>query len=201
MYIPVNHILHHISLLSRPLPNQRTAHNLCPLHSLTVSISPKQAAVKRVTHFSLIQVHSARLPEKQWLKGKYISGDHLCLFQECLQGGWEWGEGRGGTKTIFLFASLRSITQSWSLHRAGYLATWHPSSPPSPGNETCDYNQPPPHIFLHITHIHQNTHLNMYRDNYRAQKTHRWRHRLDLYSQMQTKRKIRHRKTLRRTKR
>lgn len=37
---------------------------------------------------------------------------------------------------------LRSITQRWSLHRAGRLATWHPWSPPSPGNETCDRNQP-----------------------------------------------------------
>lgn len=51
-----------------------------------------------------------------------------------------WGGG-GGQKTIFCLP-LRSITQPWPLHRTGCLATWHPLSPPSPGNESCDRNQP-----------------------------------------------------------
>lgn len=71
------------------------------------------------------------------LNGKYISGDHLpCSFKNI----YGWG---GGHKDNFPSSPpLRSITQRWSLHRAGRLATWHPSSPPSPGNETCDRNQP-----------------------------------------------------------
>lgn len=82
------------------------------------------------------------------------------LFQEHLQqggraGGEEEGGGRGrggvagwggrggGHKDNFPSSPpLRSITQRWSLHRAGRLATWHPSSQPSPGNQTCDRNQP-----------------------------------------------------------
>lgn len=40
------------------------------------------------------------------------------------------------------FTVFASITPRWSLHRAGRQATWHPSSQLSPGNETCDRNQP-----------------------------------------------------------
>lgn len=58
-------------------------------------------------------------------------------------GSWVGRGGGGGHKeNVLSLPPLRSITQSWSLHRAGRLATWQPSSPPSPGNETCDRNQP-----------------------------------------------------------
>lgn len=88
------------------------------------------------------------------VNSKYISRDHLpCFFKNIysdrfvcvfmggvfvykyLLGGLKegWNEGH---------LPIRSITQRWSLHRDGCIATRHPWSLPSPGNETCDRNQP-----------------------------------------------------------
>lgn len=110
--------------------------------------------------FSPISIHFACLHrEASSLNGKYISRDHLlCSFKNIYSGeaeseagrgreGWGWGGDvvgwGGGHKDNFPSSPpLRSITQRWSLHRAGHLATWHPSSQLSPGNETCNRNQP-----------------------------------------------------------
>lgn len=110
-----------------------------------------------MTHFCRLfslQFQSVLPRKAASLNGKFISKDHLsCSFKNVYSGeaelGVECGCGGavvwcgGGHKDNFpSLPPLRSITQSWSLHRAGRLATWHPSSPPSPGNETCDRNQP-----------------------------------------------------------